>query len=78
MFDLEGRSSLLSLLGLLNISEYFVTVDHSVLWQRHIAWSKPKGEDLRKVSAKKERNVISVSALLLTSKLSVCHAEICL
>jgi hypothetical protein len=36
-----------SLLGLLNPSEYFVTVDHSVLWQKHVAWAKPKGENLR-------------------------------
>jgi hypothetical protein len=28
-------------LSLLNPFEYFVTVNHSGLWQRHVAWAKP-------------------------------------
>ena len=65
MFDLEERNSLLSLLGLLNISEYFVTVDHSLLWQRHIAWSKPKGEDLRQyVTQRYASNMVFLSCML--------------
>ena len=67
MFDLDQGTlnSLLSLLGLLNPSEYFITVDHSVLWQRHIAWSKPRGEDLRQyVTQRYASNMVFLSCLL--------------
>jgi hypothetical protein len=65
MLNLEERSSLLSLLELLSLSEYFVTVDHSVLWQRHIAWSKPNGEDLRKyVTQQYASNMVFLSCML--------------
>ena len=47
MFDLPDFDSWASLLGLLGPMEYFVTVDHSVLWQKHVAWAKPRGEKLR-------------------------------
>jgi hypothetical protein len=61
----EESSTLLSLLGLLHPSEFFVTVDHSVLWQRHIAWSKPKGEDLKAyVTQRFATNMVFLSCLL--------------
>jgi hypothetical protein len=63
----ESRSAttLFSLLGLLHPAEYFVTIDHSVLWQRHIAWSKPKGEELRHyVTQRYASNMIFLSCLL--------------
>ena len=65
MFDLEGTQTLLSLLGLLSPSEFFVTVDHSVLWQRHISWSKPKGEALRQyITQRYASNMVFLSCLL--------------
>lgn len=36
-----------SLLELLSPSEYFVSINYSVLWYHHVAWAKPKGEGRR-------------------------------
>ena len=52
-------------LGLLDPLEYFVTVNHSSLWQRHVAWAKPKGEELRYLySSQYSSNMILLSLLL--------------
>ena len=61
----SSYGTLLSLLQLLHPLEFFVTVDHSVLWQRHIAWSKPKGEELRQyVTQRYASNMVFLSCML--------------
>lgn len=60
-----------SLLGLLSPSEYFVTVDHSVLWQKHVAWSKPKGENLRKYVTERFASNMIVLSLMLGAEIGV-------
>ena len=61
----SSYGTLVSLLQLLHPSEFFVTVDHSVLWQRHIAWSKPKGEELRQyVTQRYASNMVFLSCML--------------
>lgn len=60
-----------SLLGLLNPSEYFVTVDHSVLWQKHVAWAKPKGENLREYVTQRFASNMIVLSLMLGAEIGV-------
>lgn len=58
-------SSLFSLLGLLEPSEFFVTVDHSSLWQKHISWAKSGGEDLRQhITQRFTSSMVFLSCLL--------------
>jgi hypothetical protein len=64
MFD-DEISSLVSLLGLLEPSEYFITVDNSALWQKHISWAKSKGEDLRShITQRYASSMVFLSCLL--------------
>jgi hypothetical protein len=60
-----------SLLGLLSPSEYFVTIDHSVLWYRHVAWAKPKGEDLRTYVTQRFSSNMVVLSLMLAAQINV-------
>ena len=60
-----------SLLGLLSFKEYFVPVDHSVLWQRHVAWAKPKGEDLRQYVTQSFASNMIVLSLMLGFQINV-------
>lgn len=60
-----------SLLGLLSPSEYFVTIDHSVLWYRHVAWAKPKGEDLRAYVTQRFSSNMVVLSLMLGAQINV-------
>jgi hypothetical protein len=58
-------NSLFSLMGLLESSEYFVTVDHSSLWQKHICWAKAAGEDLRQhITQRYASSMVFLSCLL--------------
>jgi hypothetical protein len=67
----EDTSAWASLLGLLSPSEYFVTVDHSVLWQKHLAWSKPKGEHLRQYVTQRFASDMIVLSLMLGAEIGV-------
>ena len=69
--DIPDFNAWFSLLGLLSPSEYFVTVDNSVLWQRHVAWAKPKGDVLRTyVTQRFSSNMVFLS-LMLASEINV-------
>ena len=70
-FPFPDFKSWASLLGLLSPAEYFVTVDHSVLWQRHVSWAKPKGEDLRQYVTQRFSSNMVVCSLMMGAKLSV-------
>lgn len=60
-----------SLLDLLSFQEYFVTVDHSELWQRHVSWSKPKGNDLRTYVTQRFASNMVVLSLMLGAQINV-------
>jgi hypothetical protein len=64
-------NSWLSLLGLLEPSEFFITPDHRVLWQRHVAWAKPKGEDLRQYVTQRFASNMIVLSLMLGAQIGV-------
>jgi hypothetical protein len=68
--ELPNINAWRSLLGLLSPWEYFVTVDHSVLWQRHVAWAKPKGEDLRQYVTQRFASNMIVLSLMLGAQIS--------
>ena len=42
--DHNVESTWMSLVGLLHWYEFFISVDQTTLWRRHIAWAKPKGK----------------------------------
>ncbi|KAG7342733.1 hypothetical protein IV203_020677 [Nitzschia inconspicua] len=52
-------------LGLLKPFEYFVTINHSGLWQKHVAWAKPDGKELRNyISSQYSTDMVLLSLLL--------------
>lgn len=60
-----------SLLGLLNPIEYFVTVDHFSVWRRHLAWAKNDGGELRKCLTERFASSMVLLSLFLGAELSV-------
>ena len=66
-----NQDTWLSLLGLLNVSEFFVTVDHSTSWRKHLAWSKPSGQDLRNYTTQRFSSNMVFMSLILGTELSV-------
>eukprot|EP00934_Nitzschia_sp_Nitz4_P006836 Nitzschia sp. Nitz4//scaffold56_size114212//99826//101691//NITZ4_003968-RA/size114212-processed-gene-0.38-mRNA-1//-1//CDS//3329554760//6826//frame0 len=68
---LTSNNAWASLLGLISPFEYLVTVDHSVLWQRHVAWAKPKGEDLRAYVTQRFASNMVVLSLMLGAQINV-------
>jgi hypothetical protein len=69
--EISDFNAWFSLLGLLSPSEYFVTVDHSILWQKHIAWAKPKGEVLRAYVTQRFASNMIVLSLMLGAEIGV-------
>lgn len=61
----------MSLLGLLHPSEFFVTVDHSTTWRKHLAWSKPKGKDLRNYTTQRFSSNMVFMSLILGTEISL-------
>lgn len=61
----------LSLLDLLRPSEFFVTVDHSQIWRKHVAWSKPDGKDLRNYTAQRFSSSMVFLSLILAAEMNV-------
>ena len=60
-----------SLLGLLHPFDFFVTVDQSVLWQRHVAWAKPQGGELRQYVTQRFSSNMVVCSLMISAKIGV-------
>lgn len=58
------------LLGLLNAQDFFVTVEHSSLWRRHLAWAMG-GEELRNYLTQRYSSSMVFMSLLLSAELSV-------
>lgn len=48
-----------------------MTVDHSVLWYRHVAWAKPKGEDLKAYVTQRFSSNMVVLSLMLGAQINV-------
>ena len=45
--------------------EYLITVNYTSLWQRHVAWAKPKGQELKTyISSQYSTNMVLLSLLL--------------
>lgn len=61
----------LSLLGLLHPTEFLVTVDHSQLWRKHVAWSKPDGKELRNYTAQRFSSSMVFLSLMLASEMNI-------
>lgn len=60
-----NQSTWLSLLGLLNWYEFFISVDQTGLWRKHIAWAKPKGKEIRDYTTQRfSSNMVFLSLLL--------------
>jgi hypothetical protein len=58
----------MSLVGLLHPYEFFVTVDQTTLWRRHVAWAKPSGEEIRDYTTQRfSSNMVFLSLLLGTN-----------
>jgi hypothetical protein len=51
--------------------EYFVTIDQSALWQKHIAWAKPMGSDLKAYISSQYSSRMVLLSLLLATEMSV-------
>ena len=55
----------MSLLTLLKPREYFVTVDNTSIWRKHMSWAKTDGKELRQLlTAKFGTNMVFMSLLL--------------
>ena len=64
-------SSSLTLGLLLSPWEYLVTINHSSLWQKHVAWAKPDGAHLKQyITGHYSSNMVLLS-LLLTACINV-------
>ena len=62
----------MSLLGLLRFpTEFLVTVDHSQLWRKHVAWSKPDGKELRNYTAQRFSSSMVFLSLMLAISMNV-------
>jgi hypothetical protein len=58
-------------LGLLHPLEFFVSVNHSALWQKHVSWAMRDGKDLRQyITSRYATNMVLLS-LLLGAEISV-------
>lgn len=71
-----SSDSWMSLLGLLNPIEFFVTVDSFPIWRRHVAWAKPDGNELRQYTTQRfSSNMVLLSLLLGTEMTFLLDSE---
>jgi len=59
-------TTLAALLSLLSLPEFFITVDHSSLWKRHLAWAVENGKELRDHMTQRYASSMVFLSLLLT------------
>ena len=60
-----------SLLVLLKLREFFVTVDNFSIWRRHIAWAMESGIDLRAYMTQRYGSSMVFMSLLLSTELGI-------
>mmetsp|Transcript_29443 Transcript_29443/g.70783 ORF Transcript_29443/g.70783 Transcript_29443/m.70783 type:complete len:539 (-) Transcript_29443:106-1722(-) len=60
-----------SLLVLLHIREYFVTVDNFSIWRRHLAWALSNGDELKTYMTQRYASNMVFMSLLLSTELGV-------
>jgi len=60
-----------SVIGLLKLREYVITVDHFSIWRRHLAWAFENGKDLRDYMTQRYASSMVFMSLLLATELSV-------
>ena len=69
------ETTVLSVLHLLQPMEFFVSIDQSTLWHRHVAWAKKDGKELREYTTQRfASNMIVLSLLLSTECLIVFNS----
>uniref|UniRef100_A0A7S1YY83 Uncharacterized protein n=1 Tax=Ditylum brightwellii TaxID=49249 RepID=A0A7S1YY83_9STRA len=66
-----SNQTLFSLLKLVKLREYFITVDNFRIWRRHLAWSKLNGADLRNHLTQRFASSMVFMSLLLGAELNV-------
>jgi len=59
-----------SVLGLLKLREYVITVDHFSIWRRHLAWAVEDGKDLRDYLTQRYASSMVFMSLLLATELN--------
>jgi hypothetical protein len=68
---LDCNSTWLSLVGLLKPLEFFIPVSQGSLWQKHCAWAKPQGEDLRQYVMQYYSTNMVLLSLMLAAEINV-------
>jgi hypothetical protein len=66
-----SHQTLSSVIGLLKIREFVITVDHFSIWKRHLAWAMENGKDLRDYMTQRYASSMIFMSLLLSTELSV-------
>lgn len=61
----------LSLLDLLQLREFIVTVDHFRIWRRHVSWAMPVGDKLKDYLTQRYASSMVFLSLLLSTELNV-------
>lgn len=61
----------ISVLALVKIREYLITVDHFCIWRRHLAWAVENGKDLRDYMTQRYASSMVFMSLLLSIELNV-------
>lgn len=66
-----SHSTWWSLLVLLKLREFIVTVDNFSIWRRHLAWAIKNGKDLRAYMTQRYGSSMVFMSLLLSTELSI-------
>lgn len=66
-----SMQTVLSLIGLIKLREYFITVDNFSIWRRHLAWAMENGGDLRSFITQRFASSMVFMSLLLGAELNV-------
>lgn len=61
----------LSVIGMLKLREFLITVDHFSIWKRHLAWAIADGKELRDYMTQRYSSSMVFMSLLLSTELSV-------
>jgi hypothetical protein len=61
----------ISVLNLVKLREYVITVDHFPIWRRHLAWAIDNGKDLRDYITQRYAASMVFMSLLLSTELGV-------